>query len=402
MKIYSSKNVFDAALDRIRYLFDEFENIIVSFSGGKDSTVVLNLALKIAEEKGRLPLKVLFIDQEAEWRAVIEYMKIVMYDPRVEPWWMQIPLRLYNSTSTTENWLHCWDDEAKDKWIHPQDPISKKINNYGTDRFKKLFTKIVGVEFADQRTANLAGVRCEESTARTLGLTHGITYKHITYGNENNKRLNHYTFYPIYDWSVQDVWKSVHDNSWPYCSIYDDFYSYGLPLKDMRVSNVHHETAVKVLFILQEIDPEVWERLTKRLPGINTAGQLKFDSITTPKELPAMFKDWTEYRDYLLENLCNEESIKQDFIKKFKAGDKLYKHTLIKNNFAQNCITAILVNDTGAKLDNFNVRIEVFGYRRFMKGKRHEFDASNPFIQDAIKEDKNVFRTKKTIFGSRK
>ena len=65
MKIYNNQNVLDAALNRIRFLFDEFPNVIVGFSGGKDSTATLNLCLQVAEEKKRLPLKVLFIDQEA-------------------------------------------------------------------------------------------------------------------------------------------------------------------------------------------------------------------------------------------------------------------------------------------------------------------------------------------------
>lgn len=84
LKIYLKETVYDAALDRMRYLFGEFPNVVVSFSGGKDSTVILNLALKVAEEMGRLPLKVLFLDQEAEWDCVIDYIRRVMNDPRVE------------------------------------------------------------------------------------------------------------------------------------------------------------------------------------------------------------------------------------------------------------------------------------------------------------------------------
>jgi predicted phosphoadenosine phosphosulfate sulfurtransferase len=390
MKIYKAQNVLDAALERIRFLFDEFETVVVSFSGGKDSTVVLNLALQVAEEKGRLPLKVLFLDQEAEWTLVIDYIRSVMYDPRVEPWWMQIPLRLYNSTSTEENWLHCWDPAAKERWIHPQDPISKKENHYDCDRFKELFERIFAGSFAGQKTVYLAGVRCEESPSREMGLTHYPAYKWLTWGKLLSRRRGHYTMYPIYDWSLHDVWKAIHEHGWPYCGLYDAFYSYGVALRDMRVSNVHHETAVRVLFILQEIDPAVWERLTQRLKGINTAGQLRFDSISTPTRLPYMFKSWTEYRDYLLENLCNDETIKQDFRKKFAAGDKVYRHRLIRDNFAQNCITAILVNDTGAKIENFRVRPEVCGYRRYMRGLRHETDATNKYVQDAIKGKHHV------------
>jgi predicted phosphoadenosine phosphosulfate sulfurtransferase len=223
-----------------------------------------------------------------------------------------------------------------------------------------------------------------------MGLTGGLTYKGITYGTCLTKRLDHYTFYPIYDWCIGDVWKAIHDNSWPYCPIYDAFYSYGIALREMRVSNVHHETAVKSLFVLQEIDPETWERLTRRLSGINTAGQLKNDSIMTPKKLPPMFTDWTEYRDYLLENLCTDETIKQDFARKFKSGDRIYQHDLIRAAYARNGITAILANDTGAKLENFNNRPIVNGYRRFMQGLDHENNAHNEYIQDAIKEKSYV------------
>ncbi|MDD5220711.1 MAG: phosphoadenosine phosphosulfate reductase family protein [Candidatus Bipolaricaulis sp.] len=78
MKYYLNKNVYESAIERINWLFDEFENIIVNVSGGKDSTVVYNLSLNIARERNRLPLNVLFIDQEAEWDATIEQIRKIM------------------------------------------------------------------------------------------------------------------------------------------------------------------------------------------------------------------------------------------------------------------------------------------------------------------------------------
>ena len=42
-KKYINKNVYDAAMERIEYCFKQFDNIIVAFSGGKDSGVMLNL-----------------------------------------------------------------------------------------------------------------------------------------------------------------------------------------------------------------------------------------------------------------------------------------------------------------------------------------------------------------------
>ena len=60
MKIYQDTNVFDKALERINWLFDEFDTVATNISGGKDSTVVLELLIKVAKEKKRLPVKVLF------------------------------------------------------------------------------------------------------------------------------------------------------------------------------------------------------------------------------------------------------------------------------------------------------------------------------------------------------
>ena len=44
-KEYLRKNVYDAYLERIDFIFREFDNIYVSFSGGKDSGLLLNLVL---------------------------------------------------------------------------------------------------------------------------------------------------------------------------------------------------------------------------------------------------------------------------------------------------------------------------------------------------------------------
>ena len=59
MRHWLGMDVFSAARLRLEEAFDAFEQVYVSFSGGKDSGVVVQLALDIAREKGRLPLDVL-------------------------------------------------------------------------------------------------------------------------------------------------------------------------------------------------------------------------------------------------------------------------------------------------------------------------------------------------------
>lgn len=42
---YLNENVYEALQRRLKFLFEEFDNIFVSFSGGKDSGLLLNLVL---------------------------------------------------------------------------------------------------------------------------------------------------------------------------------------------------------------------------------------------------------------------------------------------------------------------------------------------------------------------
>ena len=42
---YLEQDVYEALQDRLKLIFEEFDNIFVSFSGGKDSGLLLNLVL---------------------------------------------------------------------------------------------------------------------------------------------------------------------------------------------------------------------------------------------------------------------------------------------------------------------------------------------------------------------
>ena len=362
MKIYKSANVWDEALDRIRWLFDEFPEIIVSVSGGKDSTVIYHLARIVAEERGRLPLKVMWLDQEAEWQGTVDYVRSLMYADGVDPRWYQFPFRLFNATSTTEHWLNCWDPEKEDKWIHPQDPISIKENIYKTDRFTSLFTNIARYENPDNRVCYLAGVRAEESPTRFVGMTHAPTYKGRTWGKLLDKTRGHVTMYPIYDWSYSDVWKSILDNEWAYNRIYNAQWQYGVPVRKMRISNVHHETAVETLFHLQEIEPETWQRLTQRIGGIDTAGKMGSDDFFV-RELPFMFRDWKEYRDYLMDCLITDPSWKKKMQHRMNVQEEWYAD-VVGSRLYKVHVQSILTNDWELiKLDLFDKNPQMHNIR---------------------------------------
>jgi len=344
LKVYNKDNVLEASLKRIRYFFDEFEDVVVAFSGGKDSTVTLKLAIMVATELKRLPVKVMFIDQEAEWTSVIEYIRRVMNSKEVEPLWFQIPIKIFNANSFTDNWLQCWD--VGQEWMRAKEEVSIKNNTFGTDRFRLLFDRIIN-SFA-KRTCLLSGIRTDEAPSRLISVSTYNIYKGLSYGRKISNR--NFCFYPIYDWKYSDVWKFINEYDLDYCKLYDLMYQYGVKTNDMRVSNLNHVTAKKCLLLLQEIEPQTWEKLTERLVGINTTKHTKNIKI----ELPVAFKDYKEYRNYLIANLITEDAIKTRMFNKFNALDKVFGNN---EKYDRETIKTILSNDFYfKKLKNFRNR----------------------------------------------
>lgn len=363
-RVYSDKSVLDAAKERIRWLFDEFKHVIVFTSGGKDSTVVFELALEAAKEKGRLPLSLLFLDQEIEWESTIDVVRHQMGRDGVKPYWMQIPFQLSNATSASEEWLYCWDPKKEPLWMRPKEACSVKENTFGSVRFADLLTKIPIALFSGEPVAVLGGVRCHESPGRTLGLTSYATWKWATWGARRGK--NCYTFYPIYDWSVSDVWKAIHSHGWKYSRLYDAYYQHGKPVSEMRVSNFHHELAVQNMWIVQEVEPETYNRAVARLAGLDSCAKFGADDYF-PSTLPDAFGSWKEYRDYLLENLIARADWRSVMGKRFAKQDaSLFE--LLGDRLHKVHVRSILANDwEGVKLANLVAETPMRKYDRRRK-----------------------------------
>lgn len=330
----------------------------------------------MAREKNRLPLKVLWIDQEAEWQGTVDYCTSVFENPDIEPMWFQMPMVITNNASSFNRYSYCWK-EGED-WIHPKHPLSKKENNYGTDRFHELFGAIFNKEFHNQKTCYLSGVRTEEAPKRFVALTYALTYKWITWGKVLSKQQEHYTFYPVYDWSFTDIWKFIQNNGIRYNKVYDAMYQHGTKISDMRISNVHHETAIQSLMLVQELEPETWNKVAHRIDGANTIKHIKTNSFKCPKEYPPMFKDWEEYGLYLAENIIQEEKYQKMLLKEVERMKKIYTDDLIRNTMWQQVINTILSSDWDfTKLKNWEIKSDVHTYRNIKLGRPVSFNMGN-------------------------
>lgn len=306
--IYLENNVFDEALNRIRFVFDEFDDVIVMMSGGKDSTVIFNLALMVAREKNRLPMKVFWLDQECEWQNTVDYMEKIMTREDVKPYWYQIPFDFTNSLSPEKNFITIWNPDEKDLWCHPQSDISIKENPTKYNRFHELINRLPGycANEPGGRIARIGGIKENESLGRRLTIhSTRYTYKGRTWVRKPTG--NCYCFYPIYDFTDNDVWTAIAKNRWEYNKIYDYQYQVGVGRKKMRVSALIHETSWQSIEMLQEFEPETYNKFVRRVKGTSTYNHLYDMNEIIPKELPFAFKDWKEYRDYLLVHITKPE-----------------------------------------------------------------------------------------------
>lgn len=359
-------SVFDAALDRIRWLWDEFDGrVSVSISGGKDSTVIMELAAIVAKEHGQ-KLKVQFLDQEAEWQATRDYLR-ELKDSRddIDFEWYQIPFKMFNASSHDADgkWGYMWPEGHPDEfYMRPPEPDAIRVNDFYKRQTKKQiaageppvmidrFKDVLEAMNARVGGVHLTGMRAEESPTRRLGMTTRPAYKYATWGagdphGDPNKPGTFWMMHPIYDWSYRDIWQAIEQNGWKYNRLYDEMHRYGVPARNMRVSALIHSGAVRAVGQVQEMEPQTWEDLTRRFDGINAASHAGVDELLNQyrKRKPIVFDTYSEYFEYLVNNIVDEE-YREGFFNQYRRARKAVPW-MHPDRVAQKMLPAVLKND---------------------------------------------------------
>ena len=136
-KKYLEKNVLDAAIERLQIIFKNFDNIYFSVSGGKDSSVMVQLANKVAKQMNK-KFDVLFIDLEAQYRHTIEHIEELKKLPQIRDFYhITLPIALRNAVSVLQPKWICWEEESKNLWVRDMPKDSINIKNCPFPWFKK-------------------------------------------------------------------------------------------------------------------------------------------------------------------------------------------------------------------------------------------------------------------------
>lgn len=273
-KIGLGIDVLTAAKERISWTFNTFERIYVSFSGGKDSTVMLHLVMDEARQRKRR-VGVLFVDLEAQYKLTIEHVETCfeLYKEFIDPHWVALPISLRNAVSVFEPKWICWDQGARDIWVREPSPLS--ITSplfYPWFKHGMEFEELVpafGRHYAGGKsTACLVGIRADESLNRFRTLIIDKTrFEGRSWTTWCGGSL--WNVYPIYDWRTEDLWTYHARTRMPHNHLYDRMHLAGLTPHQMRICQPYGDDQRKGLWLYQVIEPETWGRVVARVNGAN-------------------------------------------------------------------------------------------------------------------------------------
>lgn len=297
-KLRLGKSVYEASVERVKWTFDNFEKVYLSFSAGKDSTVMLHIVMEECKLRNQ-KIGLLIVDLEGQYKLTIDHIKetIKEYSEWIDLYWVCLPIHLRNAVSVYEPFWLCWDPERKKDWIRklPENCISD-------ESYFPFFKK--GMEFEEfvpefgewyangKRTACLVGIRTDESLNRyrTIASNTKVRLKGKQYTTLVTPNV--YNVYPVYDWTTQDIWVyHAKNQDKRHNELYELMHKAGLSIHQQRICQPYGDDQRRGLWLFHLIEPETWAKVVARVNGansgalyVNESGAINgYNKITKPK-----------------------------------------------------------------------------------------------------------------------
>jgi predicted phosphoadenosine phosphosulfate sulfurtransferase len=326
-KIYKDYNVLCAAKERISKAFDSCEKYYISFSGGKDSTVMTHLVMDEAKKRG-VTVGLLVIDLEAQYTETISHVREIVeeYKDHIDLHWFCGELLLRNAVSDFQPKWVCWDESSVNLWVRDKPKEASDLSQYDFYVPKMEFEELMvlfGKWYSEEkRTAAFIGIRADESLHRYRAIVskkNGCMLNNWKWTTKVSGEL--YNVYPIYDWRTEDIWVFHSKNkNLSHNKIYDLMTRAGVKYSNQRLCQPFGDDQKKGLWLYHILEPDTWYKLLNRVSGVNS-GSLYIketgsingsNKVTKPDN-----HTWKSYTNYLLKSLPPKmtDHYKERFVK---------------------------------------------------------------------------------------
>jgi len=310
-------NVYEESKKRIHHIFDTHDHVNVAFSGGKDSTAVLNLVREVSNERGIDIVDSHHRDEEFNPAQILDNVKYYFDQEWCNGVWYCVPRLSIMFVLGENREVIKWDPSGDREWVRPKPDFAETLGDtkqiYGQDDFDNMIANT----YANGKVAIVNGIRADESIIRYRSVVNKITENYIAKSFSPRATLCK----PIYDWQMNDVFKYFMDNDLRYSSWYEEQMWSGDAL---RVASPLIAESMKTIEKWAMMDPDFYNRLTEVFPEVRAHERYK-GTISEREIYDKYGKDMQGVKEWIQSTVDPEGSAYRTMMAKWKNLNQLTK-----------------------------------------------------------------------------
>ena len=273
-------NVVEEAERIILESSKKYDYLFVNYSGGKESNILSDIIFRLVEQ-GKLDPKKLefsFIDEEAMYPCIIEiveqqYHKAISLGIKFN--WFCLELKHYSclhQLESSESFI-LWEKGKEDVWVRQppefairEHPLANKSLRY--QQFLDLYRAQYKCNYGC-----LIGLRMNESLQRKMVILKAI----------NNQDNSSNLIYPLYNFTLNDVWLYHKIYKLPLAQCYLNMYSIGTSVNMLRVSQFFALDTFRALVHITKFYTGLYAKVLAREPEAQLAAIYHNTSMFAPR-----------------------------------------------------------------------------------------------------------------------